>query len=201
MPEPIPNPPEPKPRAPKPSGALTTEAGHTPLSEEFDRARWTMPPAAMIGAGLLVFAAILGAVVWFGRYTPTISGGVSDVFAVEQAGGEAVLLTAHVTLQNDTDKALFIKGIRGELRANNQDYKDDAANTSDFERYFTAYTDLRPHAGEPLRTETKVAPHQQALGTVVFAFPVTKQQFDARREFRVFIIPYDQREVPLIEKK
>ena len=31
----------------RPSGQITTEAGHTPLTEEFDRARWTLPPASM----------------------------------------------------------------------------------------------------------------------------------------------------------
>lgn len=177
------------------------DAGHIPFTEEFDRAKWTLPPLPILGVGLAIFALALVVVMWFGRYQPAVSGTVSDVFAVEQVGGEAVLLTAQVTVRNDTDKALFIKQIKGELRADNRTLADDAAATSDFERYFTGYPDLRPHATAPLKNETRIAPHQQVSGTVVFGFPVTKQQFDARQELKVIVVPYDRREVPISEKR
>ena len=55
--------------------------------------------------------------------------------------------------------------------------------------------------GDPLRNETKIAPHQAASGTVVFGFPITKTAFDARQELKIVIVPYDQREVAINEKK
>ncbi len=187
--------------APKPDATFNPGVAHTPLSEEFDRAKWTLPPLPIFGVALAIVGVVVAVLMYANRYQPAVSGTVSDVFAVEQAGGEAVLLTTHVTITNDTDKQLYIKNIKGELNANNATRTDDAASPSDFGRYFSGYPDLRSHAGDPLRNETKIAPHQAASGTVVLGFPVTKAQFDARQQLRIIIVPYDQREVPLSEKK
>jgi hypothetical protein len=46
----------------------------------------------------------------------------------------------------------------------------------------------------------KIAPGAEQKGTVLVAFPVTKQQFDARKDLNVTIEAYDQNPIVLREK-
>ena len=48
--------------------------------------------------------------------------------------------------------------------------------------------------------ETKIQPGAEQKGTVLVTFPVTRQQFDARKDFSVTIEPYDQNPIVLREK-
>ena len=97
------------------------------------------------------------------------------------------------------DKALYIKSITANLKTDQGDQSDDAASPSDYDRYFSAYPDLRQHATQPLTVETKIMPGAEQKGTVLVAFPVTEQQFDARKDLNVTIVPYDQNSIVLRE--
>ncbi len=46
----------------------------------------------------------------------------------------------------------------------------------------------------------KIAPGAEQKGTVLVSFPVTKEQFDARKDLDVTIEPYDQNPIVLREK-
>ena len=63
-----------------------------------------------------------------------------------------------------------------------------------------AYPDLKEHATQPLVVETKIAPGAEQKGAVLVSFPVTKEQFDARKDLNVTIEPYDQNPIVLREK-
>jgi hypothetical protein len=56
------------------------------------------------------------------------------------------------------------------------------------------------YATEPLKVETKVLPGGEAKGSVMVAFPITKDQFHARKDLNVTIVPYDQKDIVLHEK-
>jgi hypothetical protein len=43
----------------------------------------------------------------------------------------------------------------------------------------------------------KIPPGGEQKGTVLVSFPVTKEQFDARKELNVTIEPYDQNPIVL----
>ena len=77
---------------------------------------------------------------------------------------------------------------------------DDAASAVDYARYLQAFPDLQMYATEPLKVETKIAPGGEAKGSVMVAFPITKEQFYARKDLNVTIFPYDQKAIVLHEK-
>ncbi|HZM12167.1 MAG TPA: hypothetical protein VFC15_18300, partial [Candidatus Limnocylindrales bacterium] len=71
---------------------------------------------------------------------------------------------------------------------------------SDYDRYFTAYPELRQHSTQPLTVETKIMPGAEQKGTVLVSFPVTEQEFNARKDLNVTIVPYDQNSIVLRER-
>jgi hypothetical protein len=70
----------------------------------------------------------------------------------------------------------------------------------DFSRYLQAFPDLQMYATEPLKVETKIPPGGEAQGSVLVAFPITKEQWYARKGLNVTILPYDQKAIVLHEK-
>jgi hypothetical protein len=65
------------------------------------------------------------------------------------------------------------------------------------ERYYQAFPALKQNALAALLPEAKIAPGAQQQGTMVFSFPVSKDQFDHRQSLTVTIQPYDQKAVVL----
>jgi hypothetical protein len=206
MPDPLPETQAPRPSqpaaAPKPvQPPKDIDYGNVPLSEEMDKAKWQLPPAQIVGVGVavVVIAALIFA--WIFRYQPVASGQLRDVFAVETTDHSSVLATVLVSVRNDFEKSIFIKNLKGTLTtADGKTYEDIPASEVDYERYFQAFPDLRAHAIEALKPETKIVPGQQASGTLVFGFPVTKEQFDSRKNLEITIEPYDRRAIVISEK-
>ena len=93
-----------------------------------------------------------------------------------------------------------MKSINANLKTDQGDLPDTAASPSDYDRYFVAYPDLREHATQPLTVETKIMPGAEQKGTVLVAFPVAKEQFDARKDLNVTVVPYDQNSIVLREQ-
>src|SRR5881227_91098 len=98
---------EPKPAPPpRPTPAPPPDAGHIPITEEMDRAKWTLPPAPVIVIGIAVVLIVVGLFSFFGRSKPVAQGGITDVFAVQS--GDGVLVALQFNLTNTTDKPVFI---------------------------------------------------------------------------------------------
>src|SRR5258707_12407783 len=87
-------------------------------------------------------------------------------------GGDpaSVLATIQSTVRNDTDKPLFIRNLKGQLKANGQTYDDVPAEEVDYERNFQSYPDPIQHASAVLNPETRIVPGLQAPCTLVLAF-------------------------------
>lgn len=175
------------------------DAGHVPITEEFDSAKRTLPPAAPVAIALVVVAIVVGIIAFLFRATPAAQGGIDAVYFSEPAGMTNGMVLMQVTLRNVSGKTLYIKSITATLKTD-QDLSDSAASPSDYDRYFMAYPDLKEHTTQPLVVETKIAPGAQQKGSVLVSFPVTKEQFDARKELNVTIEPYDQNAIVLREK-
>ena len=146
-----------RPKPVRPSGQITTEAGHTPLTEEFDRAKWTLPPASMFFIALRIVAAVVAAIAFLDRAKPVASGSINDVGAV-QVSDNSVLAVVQFTMYNTTEKPLWIKEMGAKVKTDQGEFSDTAASASDFQRYFQGFPDLRVHSGTPVLVETKVAP-------------------------------------------
>ena len=188
------NPTPPKPAPPQ------YDAGHVPITEEFDSPKRSLPPAVPVAIALAIVAIVIGVIAFVERSKPVAQGGIDAVFASQPANMTNTMVLLQVTVSNVGDKALYIKSISANLKTDQGDQSDDAASPSDYDRYFAAYPDLRQHSTQPLTVETKIMPGAEQKGTVLVAFPVTEQQFNTRKDLNVTIVPYDQNPIVLRER-
>ncbi len=182
---------------PKPGSGF--DAGHVPMTEEFDSARRTLPPVAPLAVALLVVVVFIAGVAYIFRSKPVAQGQVDQAFAMQQQDTPYSMVLMQVTLRNIGDKMLYIKEIKADITTDQGNSVDDAASAVDYARYLQAFPDLRPYATEPLKVETKIPPGGEAKGSVMVAFPITKDQFYARKDLNVTIYPYDQKPIVLHE--
>ena len=183
---------------PKPGVAF--DAGHVPITEEFDSVKRSLPPVAPLAVALLVVVVFIAGVAYIFRAKPVAQGQIDRAFAMQHADQPQTMVLMQVTLRNIGTKPLFIKEIKSDIMTEAGESVDDAASPSDYDRYFQAFPDLRMYATEPLKVETKIAPGAEAQGSVMVAFPITKEQFYARKDLNVTIFPYDQNAIVLHEK-
>jgi len=183
---------------PKPS--VDFDAGHVPITEEFDSAKRTLPPVAPLAVALIVVLVFILGVAYIFRSKPVAQGQIDRAFAMQQENNAYSMVMMQVTLHNIGDKSLYIKEIKASIVTDQGESTDDAASAVDYGRYLQAFPDLQMYASDPLKVETKIAPGGEAKGSVLVAFPITKQQFYARKDLSVTIVPYDQKSIVLHEK-
>jgi hypothetical protein len=134
------------------------------------------------------------------RSKPVAQGQIDHAFAMQQPDQNYSMVLMQVTLRNSGDKPLFIKEIKSDITTDQGENADDAASAVDYTRYLQAFPDLQSYATEPLKVETKIAPGGEVKGSVMVAFPITKDQFYARKDLNVTIFPYDQKVIVLHER-
>ena len=189
MPEPAP-----KPQVPE------TDAGHVPMEEEMDRAKWTLPPIAPVLIAAAVIAIIVGILAWTMRWKPTTASKILDINAVEQADQGSVLIAINVDVANVSQKPVWLNNAKVKVDTDKPEpLEDEAASPVDFERYFTAYPALRANAIEPLRRDTKIDPNGHIQRMIVVGFPLSKAEFDGRKSLVVTIDVADQ--YPIVIKQ
>ena len=183
---------------PKPGAVF--DAGHVPITEEFDSAKRTLPPVAPLAAALVVVVVFIVGVAYIFRSKPVAQGQIDRAFAMQQADNPYSMVLMQVTLRNIGDKPLFVKEIKATIVTDQGESNDDAASAVDYGRYLQAFPDLQMYATDPLKVETKVLPDGEVKGSVMAAFPITKDQFYTRKDLSVTIYPYDQKPIVLHEK-
>ena len=183
---------------PKPGANF--DAGHVPITEEFDSAKRTLPAAAPLAVALLVVLVFIIGVAYIFRSKPVAQGQIDQAFAMQQESNPYSMVMMQVTLHNIGDKTLYIKEIKASIDAGAGELTDDAASAVDYGRYLQAFPDLQMYASDPLRVETTIPPGGEAKGSVLVAFPITKDQFYARKDLSVTVVPYDQKSIVLHEK-
>ena len=186
--------PVPKPQTPE------TDAGHIPMEEEMDRAKWTLPPMAPVLIAAGVIAIIVGIFAWTMRWKPTTASKILDVNAVEQADQTSVLVAVNVDIANVSQKPVWLNTAKVKVDTDKPEpLEDEAASPVDFERYFVAYPGLSANAIEPLRRDTKIDPNGHIQRTIVVGFPVSKAEFEKRKSMVVTIDVADQ--YPIVIKQ
>jgi hypothetical protein len=156
------------------------DAGHVPLTEEFDDSKHQLPSATPVVIALLVLAVIVGTFAYFLRSKPVATGRIDEAFAVDVTSQHTVLATVQVTLKNVSEKPITLRNINITAHTPQGSFSDDSASVADFERYFNAFPDLRLHSIEGIARGTKIAPGTTVSGSVIVSLPVTKQSFDTR---------------------
>ena len=193
-PAPESKPPEAGPAQPKPAQPAPKpepEYAHVPMSEEFDKAEWTLPPIVPVLIAAGVIAVIVAVVGFTNRPKPVLSGAITKVAAADQEG--TVLVAVQTKLDNVTGQQVWIRDVDSELEtADGKTYKDHAAASSDTDMYFRAFPVLAEAKGGPLRENLKIAPKTAYTGVSIFSYPVDQKTFDARKSLTLRIQVYDR---------
>ena len=176
--------------------AADYDRAHVPMEEEFDKAKWTLPPWQPVVVALVIVGVVVAILAFVTRAKPQGRATIDNLNAV-QIQGDNVMVAVNVTLNNAGQKPLWIHDIKAQLKTDKGEFTDEAAPAVDAERYYQAFPDLKQNTLPALLPEAKIAPGGQQQGTVVFSFPVTKDQFDHRKSLTVTIQPYDQKPVVL----
>jgi len=151
-----------------------------------------LPPLRILLVAIAGLAVLTGIIMFAARAKPQGHGAVENVAAIEIPGQNAMLVAITVNFQNTGEKPFWIHDIKGKLKANNQEYSDDAASAVDFERYYEAFPALKQGSLPALLPETKIMPGNSARGTLIVSFPVKQDVFDKRESISAVIQPYDQ---------
>ena len=147
---------------PKPGVAF--DAGHVPITEEFDSAKRSLPPVATLVAALAVVVVFIIGVAYIFRSQPVAQGQIDRAFAMQQEDKPYSMVLMQVTVRNVGNKPLFIKEIKSDIMTDQGESVDDAASAVDYSRYLQAFPDLQVYATDPLKVETKIPPGGEAKG-------------------------------------
>jgi hypothetical protein len=154
------------------------DAGHTPITEEMDSAKWTLPPIVPILIAVAAVAIIVAVVSFTNRQTPVLNGEIADVQAVETSAGQNTLVAVNVKVHNATGETIHIKSVTTtvQLADKSEPLTDEAASYGDFERYYAGLPALRTNAVDPLKPDDRIAPHTDRTGRGIFRYRIPKAQ-------------------------
>ena len=68
-----------------PKPGVKFDAGHVPITEEFDSAKRSLPPVATLVAALVVVVVFIVGVAYIFRAKPVAQGQIDHAFAMQQA--------------------------------------------------------------------------------------------------------------------
>ena len=169
-----------------------------PIGEEFDRAKWTMPPWQPVVIALVVIGIVVGVIAYFNRAKPPASGGIDEITAVS-VPGDSTMAAINVHFANSSEYLIKVHGIKATVQTSKGEFSDDAANAADYARYYQAFPDLKQNAKTPLMLDARIAPGANGIGTIIVSFPIPKDVFDSRQSLTVTVEPYDG--LPIVLKK
>jgi hypothetical protein len=180
-----------KPQATKPQAASAPNAGHIPITEEMDSAKWTLPPIVpLLVAGVLV-AIVVSVVVFSNKTKPSASLAITKVVSAAQEGNTMVAI--QIKLDNQVEGPLWIKEIKAEVEtADGKKYNDSAAPGVDGPRYMEAFPALQEAKADWLKEDLKVPTKTSFNGVAIFSYPVAKDAFDKRKQITLRIQLYDR---------
>jgi hypothetical protein len=95
---------------------------------------------------------------------------------------DQVLVFTEVRLHNQSKGPLFLTNMMTNATLADGIHSSYAATATDYDRMFLAYPGLTVPHGKALQLQTTIEAGQTVEGTVVSAFRLTKQQWDARKD-------------------
>jgi hypothetical protein len=165
------------------------------LGEEFTKGSSHVIWASVI-AGVVVTAAIAFYVI-AGQKPPAATGDIEQVWVHPQhsetsgfdANGAAMAKETYdqiyvftlVKLHNQSDTPLFLHNMMANATLDDGIHSSYAATAVDYDRVFLAYPKMPVPHGKALSPQTTIDPGQTVEGTMVSAFRLTKEQWDARK--------------------
>jgi len=180
-----------KPQATKPQAASAPNAGHIPITEEMDSAKWTLPPIVPLLVAAALVAIVVSVVVFSNKTKPSASLAITKVVSAAQEGN--TMVAVQIKLDNQVEGPLWIKEIKAEVEtADGKKYSDSAAPGVDAPRYMEAFPALQEAKADWLREDLKIPTKTSFNGVAIFSYPVAKTAFDARKQVTLRIQLYDR---------
>jgi hypothetical protein len=175
------------------------DAGHVPMTEEFDSAERSLPPVVPVLIAAVVIAIAVFVLIRTTTSTTPASGNITKMFHVEQSTGDRVLVGIEIHLKNMGPKPVWVRGVDVKLTTPKGEFTDQPAPGVDHPRYLQAFPDLRQSTAAPLSMDTKLLPGTERDGLLIVGFPVNKDDFEKRQALEVKVNFYDQK--PLVMKQ
>jgi hypothetical protein len=193
------------------------DAGHVPMGEEMDSARWTLPPIVPVAIAAAVLGILLASYLLASKKAPTSSGAITRFQAIpihtESKGSigtglegmvtnnvekyDQMVIAVQLNIHNATPKPMYVKGLEANLTTDTGEEKTDlAAPAADYDVLFQAYPQLKQDAIAPLKAESTIAAGATQEGMAIFSFPVTKDVWDKRKSLKIAVNLYDH--APLV---
>ncbi|HKD80816.1 MAG TPA: hypothetical protein VKH81_14050 [Candidatus Angelobacter sp.] len=181
------NPPQP---AAAPAPKDQPDAGHIPMGEEMDSAKWTLPPIVPLLVALVLVAVVVAVIVLSNRTNPSASLAITKVASADMQG--STMAAIQVKIDNQIDKPLWVKNITAEIETpDGKTYHDDAAPSMDAARYMAAFPPLQEAKADWLKEELKIPSKTSYNGVAIFSYPVEQKAFDGRKSLTLRIQLYD----------
>ena len=174
----------------------SSELDDAALGEELTKGTSHVVIAAVIATVLVSLA--IAAYVILGQKPPAMSGEILSIAAhpihAETSGFDAngapmpkesfdqVYVFTQVRLHNQSKDPMFLLNILTNATLPDGIHSSYAASATDYDRIFLAYPGLPVAHGKALPPNTTIDPGQTVEGTVVSAFRLTKQDWDARKD-------------------
>src|SRR5262245_39573025 len=89
------------------------DAGHVPITEELDSAKWTLPPIVPLVVAGAIVAILVSVIVLSNRSKPSAAMAITKVASADQEGNTMVAI--QVKIDNQIDKPLWVKNISAEV--------------------------------------------------------------------------------------
>jgi len=155
-------------------------------------------PWAIAIVGILVVTVLF---LYSTKEPPSASGKITKIFALDIPGNTPRVLTGvEVHLKNETEKELLVRTVSSKLKTSSGENTDNPAAATEQARYFQAFPAFKQSNAPPLAFETKIPPHSEIDGLLVFGYPVSKSEFDQRSVFDITIQLYGRQPLVLKEK-
>jgi len=187
-----PNPPSgnPPPAGAAPAPQSQADAGHIPITEELDSAKWTLPPIVPLVVAAVLVAIVVAVIVLTNRTPPSAALAITKVVSADTDG--TTMAAVQVKVDNQIDKPLWVKNISAEVETpDGKKYSDKAAPSMDAARYMAAFTPLQEAKADWLKEELKIPSKTSYNGVAIFSYPVAKKDFDARKSLTLRVQMYD----------
>jgi hypothetical protein len=166
-------------------------------------------------AAVVIVVAIIGAYVWINTKPPVHAGQLVSITAYpihrELSTGSAIgglagakdvydeeIVIANVRIRSQTQMPLFLHDMWADVTlADGTIQRCTAASTSDFHNVFIAYPDLASKQTTPILRDTTMTPGQELDGQIIFHYPISAQQWDQRKDFKVYVQFLHQKDLVL----
>ena len=191
MPDQTPVPPA-SPATPQPATTPAAPAGPTiNIGEEYGTAKKNLPPAKIVLIAVGAVLVVVSIASFLKRAKPQASGSLDNVVAIEIPGQTSTMVALTFTLNNTSDRALYVRSVEGSVTTSSGESKAEAVSAVDFDRYFQAFPALKNGAQPALSPEVMIEVGQTVSRTIIVAFPITLDTFNQRKSVSAIIWPYN----------